>query len=476
MAKMLPEDGVSSNVEAPQPGSPDVLEEALEKMLEHDSLEQPGSPDVLEEEAEPNSLLNGAKGASDDLDPDVADALEAELFGGTDDTKEGAAPQEGAESPDVSETELFGPEDDSAAAKSSSAAAANATVGKENYADNDQAQARDLPDAATAAEREAQREAEEGPYDQKNSRYMRDQHGNLLHKWKADYAARGGAGRAQCRDTDCLERHDQGGCRSIEKGCLRIGRRVLMDKDNDETGGNIVIMWFHARCIFNTFLRARKSTRNILSELDIEGFDQLLHEDKEMLRKIIDGNESLRNVRFRSFDGVPTITPQKRGADGGGDDPLGANTGAKRKRKGEDRTISKGDRVWTHFRCLPRDAGAVPGGAGIAVKSAKPELATIKEESTNGSVIVQFESVEHEKERIELYQSKKGKRIRGWLRYPRVFEGKLQRVPLTWMKMDRNPPPLCGCKQQQWGHECECGISCGRGYSVKVFGVGSNAA
>jgi hypothetical protein len=249
-----------------------------------------------------------------------------------------------------------------------------------------------------------------------------------------------------------------------------------MDKDNDETGGNIVIMWFHARCIFNTFLRARKSTRNILSELDIEGFDQLLHEDKEMLRKIIDGNESLRNVRFRSFDGVPTITPQKRGADGGGDDPLGANTGAKRKRKGEDRTISKGDRVWTHFRCLPRDAGAVPGGAGIAVKSAKPELATIKEESTNGSVIVQFESVEHEKERIELYQSKKGKRIRGWLRYPRVFEGKLQRVPLTWMKMDRNPPPLCGCKQQQWGHECECGISCGRGYSVKVFGVGSNAA
>merc|ERR1719171_1376053 len=97
---------------------------------------------------------------------------------------------------------------------------------------------------------EAMREEAEGPYDHKTSRFTRDAEGNLLHKWKVDYAARGGGGRAQCRDSDCLERHDQGGVRTIEKGCLRIGRRVLMEQDQDGNGGTMHIMWHHARCIF----------------------------------------------------------------------------------------------------------------------------------------------------------------------------------------------------------------------------------
>ena len=39
---------------------------------------------------------------------------------------------------------------------------------------------------------------------------------------QVDYAARGGGGRAQCRDTDCLERHNQGGVRTIEKGRKKL--------------------------------------------------------------------------------------------------------------------------------------------------------------------------------------------------------------------------------------------------------------
>lgn len=237
-------------------------------------------------------------------------------------------------------------------------------------------------------------------------------------------------------------------------------------------------MWYHARCIFNTFLRARKSTRTIEAEFDIEDFDQLRHEDKEILRRLIDRDENLRNVRFRSFDdgGIPTITPTKRGAGGGGSDPHGTSlTGAKRRRRDgkEERVLSKGDRVWTHFRCLPRE-GAAPGVVGAAVKSAKPELAMVRDDITNGHIIVQFESAEHEKERVEMYKDRRRKKIRGLLRYPRMFEGKLQRVPVTWLDMYRPPPPLCGCKQQAWGHPCECGISCGKGWMVKVFGVAAN--
>merc|ERR1719271_1651833 len=170
---------------------------------------------------------------------------------------------------------------------------------------------------------------------------MRDQNGNLLHKWKVDYAPRGGGGRAQCRDKDCLERADQGGVRTIEKGCLRIARRVLMEQDSDGNGGTVHLMWHHARCIFNTFLRARKNTRTIESELDMEGFDELKHEDKEMLRRIIDGNENPRNVRFRSFDdGAPMKTPQKRSADGGPDPPTGNASANKRSKK--EHTVTKG--------------------------------------------------------------------------------------------------------------------------------------
>jgi len=321
--------------------------------------------------------------------------------------------------------------------------------------------------------REAQREQQEGPYDKATSRYMKDEHGNLLHKWKVDYAQRGGGGRAQCRDTDCLERLDQGGVRTIEKGCLRIGRRVLMDQDrNGGDGGNVTIMWHHARCIFNTFLRARSSTRTIDDEFDIDGFDELKHEDKEVLRRIIDGNEGLRNVRFRSFGdgGAPMETPQKRTDDGA---DLG-NASAAKRRKTEELPLNKGDRIWTHFRCIPKeDASLPPGAVSTTVKSAKPELATVFEEQTAGTIIVQFESSAHEKERVELYQSGRGKRIRGWLRYPRLFEGRKQRVPVSWVQMKRSPPILCGCKAQVWGHPCDCGISCGKGTMVKVYGVGS---
>lgn len=526
----------------PPPDSPDVLEELEEEaqqMLNEsqvpDSLgDSLGTTDlfaeldatVAENAPEPEDAPTAGAGSREDLDDEVAAALEAELFGDAADAPGSIV--------DSLEAELFGPSAmgakeagaeiaaavDAELSRTGGAAAAGAESFEETLGAEEAAAAeRELSErelfgspargaseerepGSTATEKpqrasplpsdlEAQREADEGPYDPKTSRYMRDAQGVLWHKWKVDYASRGGGGSAQCRDQDCLERHAQGGVRSIEKGCLRIGRRVMMDLDKSGEG-SVTMLWHHARCIFNTFLRARKTTRILETEHDIEGFSAITPEDQDALRRLIEGNDNIRNVRFRVFEGhLPEVTPPKRGRGparvaGGGDpgaNPVGVppeTPAMKRRRKLlEDKELRVGDRLWTHFRCLPRDAvrdGAPPGVVLGPVKSEKPELAMAREEITNGTVVVQFESEAHEKDRTELYKSRRGKKIKGWLRYPRLFEGKKQRVPVTWIQWNRTPPLLCGCTRQEWGHKCDCGIACNRGHGVKVWGVGDTPA
>ncbi|CAK0911273.1 unnamed protein product, partial [Prorocentrum cordatum] len=185
------------------------------------------------------------------------------------------------------------------------------------------------------------------------SRYMEGPDGEKLLKWKVDYANRGGSGRAMCRDLDCLERHDQAGVRTIEKGALRIGRRVLMEKDSGTP--QINIFWHHARCMFNTFLRSRKQTRVIQSEGDIEGFEALMPEDQDLLRRYISGNE---RGAGRAFDDGPA---------------------AKRQRPLLEVKGRVGDRVWTFCRVRPPapPGGAPPALGGGPVKSAKAELGIV---------------------------------------------------------------------------------------------------
>lgn len=300
------------------------------------------------------------------------------------------------------------------------------------------------------------READYASRGDKMSRFTKDAEGNLIHKWKIDYAQRGGGGRAQCRDLDCLERHEQGGLRTIEKGGLRIARRVLMPAREGEEP-KMVLMWHHARCIFNTFLRAKKSTRLIESEDDIEDFNLISLDDQALLRRIIAGNENLQKARFA--EGQDATTPVKRTLDGSEFTP------AKRRKGTEPPELKVGNRVWTHCRVrASAPAGGGPLAGDVPVKSPKPELAMIVDEPKDGRVIVQFESAEMEKERLEKHGQKKFKPIRGWLRYPRIFEGKKQRVPIDWIKSDRPPPKMCGCCKQHWGH-------CSRSSKVSVWGV-----
>lgn len=328
---------------------------------------------------------------------------------------------------------------------------------------------------------------------------MRDQDDNRLYKWKIDYATRGGDGTATCRDLDCLERHDQAGLRRIEKGCLRIARRVLMDAKGaqGEAGGHVEYRWHHARCMFHTFTRSRKNTRIIESPEDLEGFEKIDVEDQAMIRRLIHGEDIKGGFKPRVH-----VNKGKKGAGtagASGTAGVGGAGGARTPEEGKKRTagdafdgermtfapsnrdlpeyrdivIAKGYRVWTHCKVKPPPPPpGTPIGPVFGIKSPKPELGMIVEDERDGSVIIQFESAAHEKEREEKYTARKYRNNRAWIRYPRVFEGSKQRIPASWIVKNRAVPPMCSCKVQEWAHQCECsGISCGRGVQRKVWGV-----
>merc|ERR1712151_1268520 len=231
--------------------------------------------------------------------------------------------------------------------------------------------------------------------------------------------------------------------------------------------------WYHARCIFNTFTRSRKNTRIIQSAEDLEGFAHIEHPDQELVRGYIRGGENLRRRGGLHVGG--RIETPKRGAPVDPDDTREAK---KTKKLLAEMPLKKGDRVWTHCRVRPSDVGP-PDAAGmveVVVKSKKPELGMIRSEIQDGCLIIQFESAEDEKERLEKFADRKYRRTRAWLRYPRAFEGKKQKIPVNWIVSNRTPPRLCSCLKQDWGHNCECevgegAITCGRGTQKAIFGV-----
>eukprot|EP00929_Paragymnodinium_shiwhaense_P118366 TRINITY_DN90296_c0_g1_i1.p1 TRINITY_DN90296_c0_g1~~TRINITY_DN90296_c0_g1_i1.p1 ORF type:complete len:538 (+),score=176.55 TRINITY_DN90296_c0_g1_i1:73-1614(+) len=315
------------------------------------------------------------------------------------------------------------------------------------------------------------------------TRFMQDEAGKKMLKWKVDYAGRGGGGRAMCHDNQCLEKEEQAGVRTIEKGSLRIGRRILMEKGSDG-GGHVVILWYHACCIFNTFRRARQSTRVIESVADIEDFHGIAKEDQEMLARVIENNKTdlmkarlLGAKRGSAAAMGAASTPRKRGLDGMPD--MEPPTAMKKAKKPNELEIKPGERIWCYCRVRPEERpGARPPGAPVevAVRSPKPELGMIREGIRDGTIIVQFESAEHEKERLDMFASRKYARIRNWLKYPRLFEGKKQRIPLKWVQYQRVPPRLCSCTAQSWNHGVPCGLTCSRGTQDKVFGMDLQAS
>ncbi|XP_076451969.1 DNA ligase 3-like [Babylonia areolata] len=78
----------------------------------------------------------------------------------------------------------------------------------------------------------------------------------------------------------------------IDKGGLRIGKVVANPFGDD--GGDMK-QWFHPSCIFETFLRARATTKKIEEPDDMEGFGDLQQEDKNLVNQLIDDFQSKSN-------------------------------------------------------------------------------------------------------------------------------------------------------------------------------------
>lgn len=88
-----------------------------------------------------------------------------------------------------------------------------------------------------------------------------------------EYAKTGRSGCKKCKQT-------------IEKGVSRVGK-VTANPFSDD--GGEMKQWYHLPCVFETFTRARATTKVVESPADLDGFTDLRDEDKEEVKKFIKG-------------------------------------------------------------------------------------------------------------------------------------------------------------------------------------------
>ncbi|TSP36102.1 DNA ligase 3 [Bagarius yarrelli] len=86
-----------------------------------------------------------------------------------------------------------------------------------------------------------------------------------------EYAKRGQAGCKKCKD-------------KIVKGVVRIGK--IVPNPFSESAGEMK-EWYHVRCIFEKLERARATTKKIEDITDLEGWEELQDEDKELINKLV---------------------------------------------------------------------------------------------------------------------------------------------------------------------------------------------
>ncbi|KAH3742639.1 Poly(ADP-ribose) polymerase and DNA-Ligase Zn-finger region [Pelomyxa schiedti] len=83
--------------------------------------------------------------------------------------------------------------------------------------------------------------------------------------------------RAACKQKKC-------GDKSIPKGELRIGKVYSCERF---TEGGVMTDWYHPKCIFEAFIRARAQSVKITSEEDINGFESISPDDQQIIRQLI---------------------------------------------------------------------------------------------------------------------------------------------------------------------------------------------
>ncbi|KAF6739490.1 DNA ligase 3 [Oryzias melastigma] len=88
-------------------------------------------------------------------------------------------------------------------------------------------------------------------------------------RFLVEYAKRGTAGCKKCKD-------------KIPKGIVRIGK--IVPNPFSESAGEMK-EWYHVKCIFEKLERARATTKKIEDITDLEGWEELQDEDKELINK-----------------------------------------------------------------------------------------------------------------------------------------------------------------------------------------------
>uniref|UniRef100_A0A7N6BB43 DNA ligase n=1 Tax=Anabas testudineus TaxID=64144 RepID=A0A7N6BB43_ANATE len=88
-------------------------------------------------------------------------------------------------------------------------------------------------------------------------------------RFLVEYAKRGTAGCKKCKD-------------KIQKGIVRIGK--IVPNPFSESAGEMK-EWYHVKCIFEKLERARATTKKIEDITDLEGWEELQDEDKEVINK-----------------------------------------------------------------------------------------------------------------------------------------------------------------------------------------------
>lgn len=91
-------------------------------------------------------------------------------------------------------------------------------------------------------------------------------------KFAVDYAKLGTSKCKKCKQ-------------GIEKKSPRIAKLVPNPFSDD--GGDMK-QYFHINCMFESFLRARATTKKIEDPSDLEGFENMEEEEKKTIRKHID--------------------------------------------------------------------------------------------------------------------------------------------------------------------------------------------
>ncbi|XP_077596050.1 DNA ligase 3 [Stigmatopora nigra] len=131
-------------------------------------------------------------------------------------------------------------------------------------------------------------------------------------RFVVEYAKRGTAGCKKCKD-------------KIAKGVTRVGK--VVPNPFSESAGEMK-EWYHVKCIFEKQERARATTKKIEDITDLEGWEELQDEDKEII------NKHVSDFMAKANSTPKKKTPAKTSAAGKLTSPPEASLNAPRKFSG----------------------------------------------------------------------------------------------------------------------------------------------